>query len=232
MNYANSILVLIGPFIFHQALHAANFQNLDFESTPLPPNGSGDYQPISVALPGWTASLGDDALPLILYNDLFLGTAFVGLSGTSFPVLGGQFSVHLAPGASPFSTLSVSASIAQMGLVPADANTLQFRATVSTLGPTVRDYFGVYVDGQRLQVFPSIERPGPITATFTADISAYAGREVNLQFTSFNLMGYPNGLTLDDIAFVNVPEPSTWALFGLGAVVLGWRIFRPRRRVG
>jgi hypothetical protein len=202
------------------AAQGANFQNLDFESTSLPRNGLGGLQPVEVALPGWTAYLGDEPESSILYNDLFLGTAFVGLSGTSFPVLEGQFSALLKPGASPSTTLSVSASLGQTGLVPADANTLQFRATAGAFHPTVRDYFGVYIDGQRLQIFPTIEQPGPITATFYADISAYAGREVDLRFTSFNLMGFPNGLILDDISFAPIPEPSTWALLGLGGLLL------------
>jgi hypothetical protein len=40
----------------------------------------------------------------------------------------------------------------------------------------------------------------------------------------------PNALVLDAILFV--PEPSSWALLGLGAVALGYRIFRQWRRAG
>jgi hypothetical protein len=211
------------------AVHGANFQNLDFEATRLPPDGPGGLQPVGVALPGWTAFLGNEATTDVLYNESFLGTAFVGLSGSPLYVLDGHFSARLNPGASPFTTLRVSASLAQTGLIPIGVNTLQFHATVSAFHPTIRDFFGVYIDGQRLETFPMLEDSGTLTTMFTADISAYAGREVDLRFTSFNLMGFPNGLTLDDISFVPIPEPSTWVLFGLATVALGWSL---RRRSG
>ena len=231
MKYSHVILIFVCPFIFCQAALSADFQNLDFEATSLQPDGSRGFQPIEVALPGWTAYLGDNVQPNILYNDLFLGTAFVGLSGTIFPVFNGDFSVLLKPGASPFTTLPVSASLAQVGLIPFNAGILQFRATIDTFNPTIRDFFGVYVDGQRLQIFPTIEQTGPVTATFTADVSAYAGREVDLRFTSFNLgAAGPNALILDDISFIPVPEPSTLGLFALGGLLLGFSRWRSSLR--
>jgi hypothetical protein len=199
---------------------------LDFEATSLAPDGPGGLQPADVALPGWTAYLGNEVTTDILYNESFLGTAFVGLSASPLYVLDGHFSARLNPGASPFTNLRVSASLAQTGLIPIGVNTLQFHATVSAYHPTIRDFFGVYIDGQRVETFPVVEDPGTLTGIFTADISAYAGREVDLRFTSFGDPPYPNSLVLDSIAFINVPEPSTWALFGLGAAVLGWRLRR------
>jgi hypothetical protein len=229
MNYSKIIVPLMFPLACLHAAHSASFQNLDFEATTLPVNGPGGLQPIEVALPAWDAFFSDGFHPPILYNDHFLGTAYVGLAGTAFTPLDGQFSVMLIPGAGSTGS-AVSVSIAQTGLIPAGANTLQFLASAGAFHPTIRDFFGVFIDGQRLDVFPPFNQPGGITNTFSADISAYAGREVSLQFTSFQLGGYPNGLKLDNIMFINVPEPSVWALFGLGAVVLGWRIFRPRRQ--
>jgi hypothetical protein len=221
MNY---FVILFSTLCACSCLHlaqGANFQNLDFESTSLPRNGPGGLQPVEVALPGWTAYLGDEPESSILYNDLFLGTAFVGLSGISFPVLEGQFSALLKPGASPSTTLSVSASLGQTGLVPADASLLQFRATTGSIGPTVHDYFGLFIDGERVQVFPAIERPGPITTTFSAEVTRYAGREVTLRFTAFNLgPAGPNSMIFDDVSFVPIPEPSTWTLLGLGGLLL------------
>jgi hypothetical protein len=214
-------------------LPAAEFTNLDFELTTLRPDGPRGFEPIEIALPGWTAFLGDEATSQVLFNDLFLGTEFIGLSGTSFPVLSGEFSVALVPGAINFPAISVSASLAQRGTIPADANLLQFQVAVGTVRPNVRDYFGVYVDGERLDVLPRIEYPGTIRGTYTADISRYSGREVTLQFTSFHLgpLG-PNSMILDDITFVNVPEPNTWALLGLGSLALGYRCSRLRWRAG
>lgn len=230
MNYFVINFSLLCAFSCLHSAQGADFQNLNFEATSLSADGPGGLQPIEVALPGWTAFLGDEPTSQILYNDQFLGTAFVGLSGNSFPVLEGQFSALLKPGASPFTTLSVSSSLAQTGLVPADAGFLQFRATTGSIGPTVHDYFGLFIDGERLQVFPAIERPGPITAIFSTDVTRYAGREVTLRFTAFNLgPAGPNSLILDDVSFVPIPEPSTWALFGLATVALGWSL---RRRSG
>ena len=57
-----------------------------------------------------------------------------------------------------------------------------------------------------------------------ADVSEFAGRQVNLEFI-FPL----DGVTRFDIAgFVTTPEPSTYALCGIGAAILWWQ----RRRQG
>ncbi|HRI16877.1 MAG TPA: PEP-CTERM sorting domain-containing protein, partial [Verrucomicrobiota bacterium] len=56
-------------------------------------------------------------------------------------------------------------------------------------------------------------------------VSAYAGQEVDLEF----VLG-PRELLFFDIAgFTSVPEPSTWALFALGGLALGWTC---RKRTG
>ena len=54
------------------------------------------------------------------------------------------------------------------------------------------------------------------------DVSRYAGREVTIDF------GFGVSSRFDIFGFTSVPEPSTWALFGCGAVIMGW--MKGRRR--
>ncbi|HAB15685.1 MAG TPA: hypothetical protein DCE44_04460 [Verrucomicrobiales bacterium] len=56
-------------------------------------------------------------------------------------------------------------------------------------------------------------------------VSAYAGQEVELEF----VLGPTHGLFFDIAGFTSVPEPSTWALLGLGGSFFGW-VCRRRRR--
>ena len=54
-----------------------------------------------------------------------------------------------------------------------------------------------------------------------ADVSAYAGQQVSLEFV------FPKGGGEFDIAgFTIAPEPSTYGLFGLGTVALWWQCRR------
>lgn len=61
-----------------------------------------------------------------------------------------------------------------------------------------------------------------------ADISRFAGQTVALEF---HVVQGPAGASfLFDIGgFTQIPEPSTWALSGVGILVLAW-VFRPSRR--
>ena len=51
-----------------------------------------------------------------------------------------------------------------------------------------------------------------------ANVSGFAGQQVSLEFV------FPKGGSIFDIAgFTIAPEPSTYALFGLGAALLWWQ---------
>jgi hypothetical protein len=195
-------------------VQADGFINLDFEETPLPPTTPWSYQPIEMGLPGWRAFLGSDEATEVVFNGLTFGAAYVGVSA-GIPDFQGIFSVFLAPGGN-----SLGVTISQTGFIPGDAQVLRFLGDISSpapLGP-LNDYFGVFVDGQRLAVTDAFSEPG--VYNYSADISSFAGQNADLSFTSFYISKTANGLYMDSISFA-VPEPSPVALFAL-AGVLGW----------
>jgi hypothetical protein len=206
---------------------AAPFQNLDFEATTLDPDGPPSFQHISVALPGWRAFFGTDEQTNVLFNTQTLGAPFVGLSGTS-SVLQDNFSVVLVPGAD---AEPGSATLSQDGHIPDDAQSLRFLGIVGG-GPQptpLNDRLGVFINGQQVQVTDAFSEPG--TYNYSADISAFAGLDATLSFTSFAYSQFPNFLILDGISFspVPVPEPSTFALLAITGA-FGWFYWRRKRR--
>jgi len=92
--------------------------------------------------------------------------------------------------------------ISQRGTIPADAAGLRF--------------FG----GGYVQMFVNGERAGDSTFPVPVDVSRWAGQEVDLEF----LVRAGDSARLDVLGFTNVPEPSTWALLGLGAAALVWQL--------
>jgi len=55
-------------------------------------------------------------------------------------------------------------------------------------------YFGVYVDGHALAVNDAFVSPG--VYNFSADISAFAGSDAALSFTSFNNILFYEGINI------------------------------------
>jgi hypothetical protein len=138
MIRSKTLLLIVVQFLFVHALEGASFQNLNFEATALSPDGPGGLQPIDIALPGWSARFSDGHHPLVLYNEEFAGTAYVGLAGTRFRPLAGQFSAVLQPGTGATGSL-VSVSLAQTGTIPVGVTTLQFLGSAGAFHPTIRD---------------------------------------------------------------------------------------------
>ncbi len=220
--------VLILTLVASQTLKAADFQNLDFESANLPilpPGEVGGYVPISQALPGWSAYLGTLATDSILYNNFTLGSAVVSIQGPNSPLgapLGGNFSANLMPGYDPRVSELVGVSLAQTGLVPAEANSIFFKVRT---GSPFQQPFQVTLAGEQISLVPWEEQPDHVL--FAGDISTFAGDTVELRFFISEQL---NAMWVDDIVFssVPVPEPSTWAMLGLGAVLLGSTVRRRR----
>ncbi len=214
------ILLLLGR---QHSYSQDSFVNLDFESTTLAPDGSPSTVATTVGLPGWTAVIGGVSQSTILYNDVTLGNASIAIlgSGNSLsPVIEGQFTVVLQPGRDPLHPVSpnhVSASISQVGLVPANAQSIQFKASTFSS-------FSVSLDGQNLSMIPL--GTGQNFTLYGADISAFAGQFRTLAITA---LAAPNTTdAFDSIVFSPqpIPEPSVVGLFAFGALLLGQRLHK------
>ena len=199
-----------------------SFINLNFEAAilpSLPPGQSGGSILVTSALPGWHAYFGTDEIFTVTHNDVSLGAVNVSMLGPQYAssqILEGAFTVVLQGG---FNTGGTSASIAQTGLVPLNARSLQFRIA----GQGVAD-FGVFLGGQSLSLVQMSTLPN--YSVYCADITAFAGLPSELRFTSFRRLGGPTGYApLDAIVFSPdiIPEPSAFGLFGLGALLFTCR---------
>ena len=215
------------------SLSAGSFQNLGFDNPDLS---------TFTLLPGWKASkesvylnqsqsFGNGASIL---DANFRDTHF-GLSAPA-PVVGG-FALGVWPspdGVRPF-------TLSQTGAVPADAKSLQFLYQ----GDNLKVYVGGSLEplhflGTRLTDNPA----APSASYFAVDVTATAGQtaELRFEFRSYGFsdepgeprfFGEPNAQmhVLDDLQFspvAAVPEPSTYALFGVGAALLWWHRRRQR----
>lgn len=206
--------VLAVTAIFIVSACGQSFQNLNFESAynlTNPPEPDGADFPVTEALPGWTAYDGDVPLGDINYvsNELFAAGTAVELEGGSL-ALDGDFSVGL---------YSIS-SISQTGLVPDNAESLEFEANpalnlVVTLG------------GQSLS-FRALSQ-GPNYTIYGANIPA--GLDGQLEALTFGTEGAGGLALLDDIEFLptTVPEPAEWAL--IGVAVVSFVLWRRRRNL-
>jgi hypothetical protein len=202
------------------------FHNLGFESANLPAIPPGQYGgSVSSldALPFWTCFLGSNQVTQVLHNNFTLGQASIDILGPNWSygyILDGQYTVVLQPGAGG-SGYDVGASISQTGLVPADAQSLQFRARFSSP-------IEVSLGGQVLSVIPI--GAGTDYTLYGANIPVSEAGQV-ATWTITALPG-PNTFTyFDALAFSSfqVPEPATAGVFALGALLVGYQAWRPRR---
>lgn len=174
------------------------------------------------AIPAWTGYLGTNQVAQVLHNDMTLGNASIDILGPNWSLYGrieGQYTVVLQAGRDPFTGGgNVGASISQTGLVPADAQSLQFRANV----------FGgvsINIGGHNLSVVPL--GTGANYTLYGANIPLSVAGQVALLTVMVpagpNTAGY-----FDSFAFLSspIPEPSAAGLFALGALLVGWRILR------
>jgi len=189
------------------------FLNLNFESAyNLPPNpGHGAAASVTNGLPDWIAYDASYALPEISYvsNNLATTTA-VALEDGSL-ALSGDFSVGLY----------LNGSISQTGLVPGSAKSLQFEAQGPGDGGSLgASSFEVILGGQPLSL--SALSTGPDYTVYAANIPASMIGQIEPLIFGCEGVG-SGGVVLDNISFspTAAPEPSVYALLGLGAMLFG-----------
>jgi len=218
------------------------FQNLNFESANVAASGVqayGTFVPIGSALPGWTAYLGTVQVTQVGYNSPANSTASITLLGPNWTssnaatylgagIIDGNYSVDLQTGENPLnpSPAQINASIAQNGVVPAAAESLQFKAFETT--PLTVTFNGNALSPIALS--SGVGEDGVPYTLYGANISAWAGQTGELQFTAdFN--GSFNLVVLDDITFSpnSVPEPTMLALILIGGAALAARHWRTKR---
>lgn len=223
MKQHTSASLLVGIVLLLVPLGAAgqgSFQNLDFERATIAPTpiGGGTY-PADPAqcFPGWTVG---GSGTVVMYNDLSLGAPAISLMGPNFPnypgytPLQGSYSVLLQylniAGGPP--------TLSQSGMIPSDAQSINL----------------LVGDGDAVVTLNGVTIPlvGLAGGRWAGDISAFAGTTALLRFSTTT--GVPNAmerLYFDDIQFSTqqIPEPDVFALSGLGALLLAWRVQKGQR---
>jgi hypothetical protein len=212
------VLVLSTTMVLH-VLGQGTFQNLDFEwAIPL---GLG-YALTSDALPYWSAY--PSACPYaecVLTDTRYMDSAGVSLHDVysrDYRPIQGIYSVFLQGPSIYVPTNSMyaqSAYIAQSGTIPANSKSLIFDWSPGSIIQV--SFNGQIIPLVQLGLYADYNVVG-------GDISSLVGQYGELRFTAARYMGG----VIDDIRFSvqPVPEPGTFCLFGLGAMLLGWRRWR------
>jgi hypothetical protein len=207
-------------------LLAQVFQNLDFEDANLSVIPSGQFGgnvSITNALPSWTGYLGTNQVTQVLQNNLTLGAASIDIFGPVWNgfILQGQYTAELQAGLKPGADVSitnlVNASLAQVGLVPANAKSITLEAAGTGTNLTVS------FAGQTILL--SAIGSGPNYTLFGGDISSFAGQVGELRLSTLSPLGA--GVLLDAITFSTqaIPEPNSFTLLMMAVTGLGlWRL--------
>jgi hypothetical protein len=212
------------------ALGQGTFQNLDFEQAA-PVSAGYPYQPWEVtaasALPFWSVSYGNVQQSAVAFNVLSVGSAQVDLYGPNNPVddpgvIDGDYSVALQWGYGP-GLVEESVSLSQDGTIPANAESLQFKAwTFLGAAPLSVSFAG---DNLSLFVLSSgVSLSGQPYNVYGANIASFANMSGQLEFTApVGGVAGVGGIELDDISFspqVVIPEPNPLALAGIGSFLV------------
>jgi hypothetical protein len=221
MNVSTKTMFLIVALGLASALNGnsqGTFQNLDFEAAqliPIPGDPDGAVL-FSAAFPAWTGYIDGQVQTRTIPGNLPLSTPFPFIS---IMTLGyqGHYSVGFGT-AYDSSGNVIPVALAQTGQVPSDAKSLQFLGRYASA-------ISLSLGGQPLSVVPLNDNQTG-GRLYGADVAGYAGRLLELRFQPG-----PGIDLLDDIRFSDqpIPEPSAFGLFGLGALLLGWRFLLKRK---
>lgn len=226
-RYAISAVVMI--FGFSGLALAQGFVNLDFESTVITVTHNPGGDTYTATIPGWGIYGFPYGNPTSVgFNDVALDAPAVTLQGTTsafFPAIQGSYSVLLQGGtvSGGLAYNTNGASVFQAGKIPLTSRSLLYLG-----GAAVRVTF----NGQAL---PSVALNNEANYTlWGVDVSAYAGQSGELRF----IAPWQSSGMLDDIQFSSspVPEPSTFALGAVGALLFcvfrWWNFDRWPRNAG
>lgn len=221
------------------------FQDLDFEAATLAPtSGFGGNVPIASALPGWSGSIGNVQVTQVQQNNFDAGTAVIDIFGPNFAAVGqgfgfgegvidGNYTVFLQSGANPQGgSVGVNVSIWQTGTIPANAQSLEFKAwSFEGIGVLSVSFEGNSLSPVLLSSQPN--QSGIPVNEYGVNIAPYAGQTGQLEFTSVFTSQGASWNELDDITFSPnaVPEPSTLALIVMGGAALAARRCRKNRNL-
>jgi len=199
--------------------HTAPFQNLGFDeaitnrlSPADPPFHDGLGSSIDL-LAGWQLYLGTQPVSVVGMNWKFPGFGYSSLYNRDVPAFD-RYSLGLVPGQDTGTDfIETPFSLVQTGDIPADAASIHFLSYNQR--PELR------LNNSLLPVTYNYFAPGPAAPVFegVADISAFAGQTVDLEFTTPNSFLFYG---LDSISFSPqiIPEPSPLMLFGMGGLML------------
>ncbi len=214
--------------------HTQGFQNLDFEMASFPMTGS--LQSFSAALPFWQGTTNGVPLSTALYATSYLDENQIGIYDSSVqsrlnlfpPPISGQYSAFLEVGG-PWHPRQIE--LAQTGIVPSDAKSIQFATTPYDLvnhdipRPEVFGQLSLVVNGRSLP-YILLEAESNFLL-WGADISSIAGTTATIGW-NLQTTGLGGAIGLDDISFsteaVVAPEPSVLGLSVLGLVLLARRL--------
>jgi len=229
MKKTNCNIFVLAFLILPQAVFAQTFQNLNFDSANVSAPGYLGTVPATNALPGWQSSKS-----FIYYNRADLDQMTIGIydqnagqfAWGSHPILGSTgYTAYLeADLGSVFFTYG-SFGISQTGVIPADANSLQFFSTI-VYGQSLPGYSPTLtfsLNGTPVNYY-QIGSAGTFVQ-YAADVSAFAGKATTLGFqvSATYPLDPPNphwifGVGIDGISFSTTPtpEPATGAVLTLG----------------
>lgn len=189
----------------------SGFNNLGFEDANIDPS-TPDFSVVSRsrALPGWSVTIGTVPQTTVLYNGSTGGASYLGLD--SRVLIEGRFTVFFLAGGGG------DVAISQAGVISPDVQSIRFKTSVPGPGGAP----ALFISGEDVQY--TLLDVTPQYAQFGADIARFAGRAVDLTFSTVQPPGGASGFGLDSIQFSTqaIPEPSTAALGLTGLGLLAW----------